>query len=610
MGLKLHSLQSVWPARRLPEGDNTGEQLLLFHDPVIYTKDPHLNTQITKLHALARQGGVDHIQQHIDAYLPAVAYLQDVDENKNTHNFNNFNNVSIFARRMVLSIMDTPQLGTLPDLGPVIRSMLLTQGGAWGFILTPLYAAIPCLTRKSEKEQAVQKAVQKADQPDAKVNKTKIDTAPSSPDTHQTALCILLGLLLGIYPTSVKFPPFHVRVALYKRVHCLLTHGTGTAFCQKYPSLLTLALMEYCAYVIPAYLPVEHDLLAAEGMMEGFFTSCAMLCDNFRQEVLVTGEEDWGLLEAHCAPIVDRHTRTCKSKSLPILASRPKAQTFQAVKLLCPSAVMNLPNLPVIVPYAVHLDDPTHKIMGSEMQFLGLLDKNNNNNKMYEHAVALQRAIHIKPLPKNLTDIQIAALSVHMRKCEQSAISGSVLYACMQCIMAGQQSINRKGRIFPTRGQCKLDLNTNSLICSVCQNHSIISISALGRIISIKHSQFYLAPCCCTVQPYTANGDEFNQFLFNAPCHHRPCKAPPKNTKRRCELCSNIALGQPHEAVDHLTGEPHSVYLCQRHTPHADALRFVSNWRMLETEIRKRDKPLFSHKRNNNSSGRRRKRDE
>jgi hypothetical protein len=63
-------------------------------------------------------------------------------------------------------------------------------------------------------------------------------------------------------------------------------------------------------------------------------------------------------------------------------------------------------------------------------------------------------------------------------------------------------------------------------------------------------------------------------------------------------------LIDPHEAVDHLTGERHLTYLCQRHTPHEDALRHVVNWRQLQEEIRKRDKPLFFHKRNG-LSGRR-----
>ena len=576
--LKLHSLQSVWTARRLPGGDynnisdtpkNSKIENGIFD--VTYAEDPHLNTQITHLHMLARNGAWEGIQQHIDTYLPAVAFLRQNPSR------------ALFARKMVLSISDAPQLGTLPDLGPVIRSVLqgevANNNATWGFILTPLYSALPCLA----------------------IRKAKTDEIINNSDTQQVALCILLGLLLGIYPSSVKFPPFLVRAALYGRVHGLLTHGTGTRFCQNHPALLTLAFMEYFAYVLPTYLPVEYELLAGEGL-EGLFASCPLSCDAFRQEVLITGEEGWDALEAYCVPIVDRHTRACKSKSLSIINAPTKSKqevVFQSVKL-CQVSIQHLPLLPIIAPYSIHLDDATHKIMGSEMRFLGL----GSPSLKYEQAVALQRAIHIKPLPANLLQIQIRALSGRVRKCERSAISGSVLYACLQCIMGGQQALNRKGKPFPTRGQCKLDLDKADLICSVCHNQSILSISALGRIISLKNHQFYLAPCCCTVQPYLARGDEFQEIQVDSShsthstCHHKPSRPASKNTKRRCELCSNVALIEPHEAVDHLTGERHSTYLCQRHTPHADALRHVVNWRQLQEEIRKRDKPLFFHKRN------------
>ena len=356
-----------------------------------------------------------------------------------------------------------------------------------------------------------------------------------------------------------------------------------------------MAFMEYCAYVLPAYMPVEHTLLAGEGM-EGLFLSCPLQFDAFRQEALITGEEPWDALEAYCAPIVDRHARTCKGRNHPqILKTRQTEPSSSQLVRLSAAELKNLPQLPVIVPYSIHLEDSTHCIMAGELRFLGLL----SNGLKHEHAVALQRAVHTSPLPPNLTQLQIKALSAHIRTCERSALSGSVLYACMHCIMGGQQAIHRKNsnKAFPTRGQCKLDLSINDLVCSVCQNsHSILSISALGRIISIKSHQFYLAPCCCTVQPYTGSGDEF-QVSFEQTCRHKAKRPALKHTKRRCELCTNVALVQPHEAVDHLTAEPHSIYLCQRHTPPEDALRHVVNWSQLQEEIRKRDKPLFYHKR-------------
>jgi hypothetical protein len=206
--------------------------------------------------------------------------------------------------------------------------------------------------------------------------------------------------------------------------------------------------------------------------------------------------------------------------------------------------------------------------------------------------VIMQRTIHAHQLPPNLTQLQFSALSARMRVCERSALSGSVIYVCISCVMANQQTICRKGKAFPTRGQCKLDLDSESLICSVCQSHSIISINTLGRIISIRNYRFYLTPCCCTVQIYTGRGDEFQDTP--ATCPHKQVKTPVKTQKKRCELCSNVALPEPHSSVDHLTGEQHHTHLCQRHTPHLDSLKNVTNWRQLQDEIRNRDKPLFA----------------
>jgi hypothetical protein len=543
------------------------------------------------------------------------------------------------ARKMILSPTDSPQLGTLPDITFILRHMLIqTDLDQCGFIMTPLYAALPCIRRQ--------------------MSRCKSSSTPE-PDTHQVAICILLGLLLGLYPSSVKFPPFQVSVSLYRRIHCLLTNGGGINFCLTHPALLTLALMEYTAYVIPAYLPVEYSLIVDEYGMQSFFSSCALICDTFRQEALETGEESWDMLEAYCTPIVERHTRACKSRQ----RARQHEQ-FPVVKLPLASTDC-LPEIPYIIPYSIHLEDPTNCIMASEMAFLGLLDehtpirsnltakqeiqphetpiesqqsnisqpsqqvqqiqhsglnstttehhsktehtktsknvsknhkatKNNasEDSLRYEDAVAMQRTLHIHQLPPNLTKLQLSALSARMRICERSALSGSIIYVCIACVMANQQTICRKGKAFPTRGQCKLDLDTNSLLCSVCQSNSIISVNTFGRIVSLRNHRFYLTPCCCTVQIYTGRGDEFQ--ITPETCPHKQTKISTKMLKKRCELCSNIALPEPHASVDHLTGEQHYTNLCQRHTPHPDSLKHVTNWRQLQDEIRRRDKPLFS----------------
>ena len=169
------------------------------------------------------------------------------------------------------------------------------------------------------------------------------------------------------------------------------------------------------------------------------------------------------------------------------------ATAFPVIKLT-QASVEHLCSIPLIVPYSVHLNDATHSIMASEMHFLDIKmtdtgvddvddvedieciddvsdieDATESNPIKYEHAAALQRTIHTHQLPPNLTNIQLKALSARMRTCERSALSCSVLYVCVSCVMANQQTICRKGRAFPTRGQCKRDLDSNTLLCSVCQ---------------------------------------------------------------------------------------------------------------------------------------------
>ena len=528
--LKLHSLQSVWPSRRLPEGEDDGEEGR-------YCADPCLDGRIRALHRLALQG-VPDIQPHIDAFLPAVAFLLQNPERTRE------------ARRMVCGVPDASQLGRLPDLGAAIRLLLVapdTAHTACGWCCAHfLCKALPCIRPGR--------------------------TPPPADAQHQVAICVLLGL----YPNAIRFPPFPVRVALYRRVHCLLTHpGSGRRFCERFPAVVTLAFMEYCAWAAPALMPAEAQVLAREQGMSGFFAGCGVLCDTFRQECLLTGEESWDALERHCAPVVDRHARACKGRG------RARAQEIHGGRGTSTAMLL----LPYVVPYDVHTQDATRRILRSEMACLGLLTE-----EECEQAMLVQGCVYIHALPENVRKMQLRALAGHLARCERSAMSGMLLYVCTACVASGQATGKKKAS--QTRGQCKLDVEGDRLVCSCCQSEAVVSVSTLGRIVTIRQSRYYLAPCCNSVQLYTGRGDEFNEQA-NERCAHAQGRPPARAQKRRCELCSNVALVEGLSAVDHLTGEMRTVFLCQRHTPHQDALRQVANWRQLEAEVRKRDRPLF-----------------
>ena len=541
--------------------------MILENDTTKFCDDEVLDMKIRRLHRIARLGLCVEIQTYIDTYLPAVGFLIE-----NPGMFQ-------FARKMVLCVSDSPQEGHLPDLGPIIRSMLSGDGPFTGtYALKMLYQALPSVKKGSRKNVI-------------------------GYQDYQTGICILSGLLLGLYPDAVKFPPFGIRVWIYVTLHKLLTHGNGESFCKKYPMLMTLAFMEYCAYVIPKYLPAEYIIIKDDPGMGTFFSSCHLLCDTFRQELLndeSTNDFDnvldkkkgniWDDLEFFCSGIVGKHIKNCKSKNHSSIETKfsSKKSSLEAAEIFSV--------IPRILPYSIHHEDDTNNIMASE---LGLLDFVKENQSVLLQVVSMQQHIQIFPLPYNLIQLQIKSIQKRMNICERSAMSGTIMYLCLMCM-------NGQAKGFQTRGQCRLDVkgsSSNGLVCSICQNKAVISIGTLGRLVNLCGHQYYMTPCCCSVQLYTGCGDEFAETMEDVleetprqQCRHRPIKIVIKNARRRCEICSNIAAYEAHSYVNHLTGQMHVMYLCPRHTPCNEVLKYIANYSQFMIEVIKRDKPLFALK--------------
>ena len=656
--MRIHTLQSVWSAsdgvlaRHLSEGgrlDHAGElsdlagggsppALADGAESCFFCGDEWLNDRLVKLHRLARLGYGRNIQGHIDSHLPAVAFLS---VNVKVVCDSELVKRAAFARRMVLSISDAPQEGTLPDLGCVLRSVLLgyspsgQRGGskaalhghgacdfpysiAWDCYVTQmLLGALPCIRRAPNKNEG--KGLQ----------------------GHQIGLNVLLGFLLGLCPSAVKFPPFQVRVAIYSAIHQLLTGGGGKAFCEAHPMLMTMAFMEYCSHVIPAYMPAEHEVMQGEQGMQGFFSSIPVASDVFRQEMLNNLGYGipipWERLEQHCDAVVDKHTRACKNRA------KQRREDHGLSSRIPLDVVESFSALPYVTPYNVHLDDATHRILGSELAVLDLNRQpsavcgagseaaslggpKERRGRHYETVAAMQRLLCVSSLPGNIVRMQLRSLGACMSLCERSALDGMMLYICASCgLCSGGSARNAQ-----TRGQCRLDgglfvdewgcagsASQSGLVCSHCQTPSVMAVNSLGRVVSLRNQRFFLAPCCCTVQVYRGAGVEFQteycqgrggdanavspglsrDLAFHS-CPHQKKKAQQRPQRAKCEVCQTASAGavapEVFTAVDHLTGRMHSIRLCSRHAPRVEALRHVANWRQLIEEVGKRDRPLFA----------------
>ncbi len=646
--MRIHTLQSVWSApsvaltRHLFEGGadlgvpNMVDPTALGMIGHYFCEDAWLNQRLVRLHQLARSGYGGNIQQHIDAYLPAVAYLQGLGGGAESQR--------AFARRMVLCITDTPQAGTLPDLGCILRCIMLGyrqcrqrgEGKSGGgpascdfpfaisehcYATCMMMRALPCI-------------------------KIAVNRKPTGEMTGwQIGLNVLLGFLLGLYPSAVKFPPFPVRVAIYTAVHRLLTCGGGRQFCTSHPMLMTMAFMEYCAFAIPSYLPVEHEIMLGEPGMSAFFVSIPVAGDVFRQEMFngtasSSSMIQWALWEKNCESVVDKQLKACKNKG------KQKRDSF-AVPLRVSSGVVDAFScLPYVRPYGVHLEDGMHKIIGSELAMIapscpsaeigdggvgGVDDPRGSaprhNSGLYETVAAMQRLLSVSALPENLIKMQLRSLGASMRVCERSALDGMMVYICVACGISN----NGASRNAQVRGQCRLDGEgfsaewigikpppVTGFICSHCNTPSVVAVNTLGRVVTLRSQCFFLAPCCCTVQIYRGSGTEFqSEYCLRRgsagmrppgdalpssvtlhSCPHQKKGAQRRPQRPRCEVCKTAASGavtpEAFSAVDHLTGCMQSIRLCARHAPRPEALKHVANWRQLMDEVGKRDKPLFA----------------
>jgi hypothetical protein len=177
----------------------------------------------------------------------------------------------------------------------------------------------------------------------------------------------------------------------------------------------------------------------------------------------------------------------------------------------------------------------------------------------------------VYPLPANLKRLQIDRLK------EASVANSSSTYlrtryiVCMQCVLTNKSTQSVRLR---------LDTLRQVLVCSACLRDELVSIDTIGRVLRHKAQYSVFCPSCTKVQPY--NGKE--QFWVDGmSCSHQSTKREitPAKQKPICTICSDQAVAQPFERVDHLTGEIVPFYFCQRHTPRPEASEKCVNARQL-----------------------------
>jgi len=353
----VNSRRSRTPA----EGEQTGHQsteLAPAAHADFIPGQPQLNQEISRLHAeLAHD---DFAQTKIDRHLLAAgAAWRSVD-------------LGFPLKLLVLSQQDTPQYSALPDLGPVLRSCLVSR--KWGENLLH-YCLHSCLP--------IPKSTVKAPLPD--------------PRSCAILLNILLATLLGLYPNTTKRPPFVVRAKLFSRVHALLTanYEAQYNFATKHVDLLVFSLGEYICRLLPALFPAEYLAICGAQTVESFFLQGPGIFEFFRQDTLDHGEEPWHKL---CFAARESHDKLCRMyRSKCRLPSQQKRLQPCEASFNLLSAAMKSPQ---IVTYPCH--KAQEKLLGNEYAIL--LESDNMSD-----VAAIHSLVKTAPLPASIAEEQVGS---------------------------------------------------------------------------------------------------------------------------------------------------------------------------------------------------------
>ena len=146
-----------------------------------------------------------------------------------------------------------------------------------------------------------------------------------------TCLTVLYGTLLKLYPLGAKEPIFTAKVELTRRIKALLGASVQEqgAFITDNIFLVKLCYMEYTLNALQDFMPCERALLLKHSAMKTYESISIAMCDNFRQDVILTGLEPWETMNKAASCAIDRCVRICKFKMLRVQVPRPPTRLIQ-----------------------------------------------------------------------------------------------------------------------------------------------------------------------------------------------------------------------------------------------------------------------------------------
>ena len=185
-----------------------------------------------------------------------------------------------------------------------------------GLCATLLHDSIPCIKRSKRSCLSTS----------ASCHSDPVQPGSKAPLYTPVDVCacvnVLYGTLLKLYNLGAKVPTFNSRVNMMSRLMHIssLSMEEQASFLRRYPFLTRLCFMEYTLNALVDWMPCEKELIF--GMctsMQTYASVAVAMCDVFRQDAIITGHEDWSLLNKAASVSIERCIRVCKFKMVKLV---------------------------------------------------------------------------------------------------------------------------------------------------------------------------------------------------------------------------------------------------------------------------------------------------
>lgn len=418
-----------------------------------------------------------------------------------------------------------------------------------------------------------------------------------TPKEVDACLSVLCGTLLQVYPKRIKTPTFRAKVTLLRRVWGMMNRAfeDKLSFVNTHESLIHLSLQEYTCNVLRDYMPVELEFFTKhqDGMSE-YLEHIAVVFDTFRRECILTGDEEWDMMNSYCRSLIDRSRRTYRVR----VAQCQGIVCYHRCQHGAGSGLMGTERSlgsgggmgrgaaegirvgkECVQPW---MWDAYHVFGNRHVMSMLYPDKTKEELMV---ACGLQRVIQTYALPVVVRERQQQSLELLYGRCEMLKRAKRVIRVCTQCAFASRQISDRY----------RLDLQNDRLSCEKCKSEDVLSIDMVGILLGVGTRYHLMCPGCCSMKQWIGLGSE----LISCNCN----VTVQKQSMHRCAVCQAKSVVAPLPPLPDFDKKRFlTLTLCSKHRPPNHILSGIHEvsqvWKYLaEREAVRRDRRMGRGKR-------------